>query len=1327
MSGNPFVGPRPYRQDEPLFGRDAEAELLVDLLIGARVLVIQSPSGAGKSSLLEALLKPLVRERGFRLTPTCQVSWREHGDTLAPALPSLNPLVKDACLQLLGQERVTGDPGLRDVVAHLEGGPAGTPEDDQGLLLVFDQCEKLFQRSRTVRSEALLRGFFGQVSEVLRHPRRIAVFALRHEYRAALDAYAGLVPTGFSNTYTLDFLRCPQAQEVLEKTFASRGVEVTREAVAVLLNEQRRLVATRSLAAGTHAAIQPDDLSVFVEPLHLQAHGFRLWHWLEVRHEGRVPGRVDAGDLAGMPSVADALGDYYDETVKSVAAESRARERDLRDWIGCELIDPSGVRRLTSKPPPGGAKATQALERLYLVRSEARNDVVWLELSHDRLAEPARERNLRRLQDFQRRAASYAQTHFVELLLDGKDLERAVAWKQANPDEVNEDDNRLLTDSQQAEREAARGRRRRTQLALGVLCTLVAILAGLVALSIRLNTLRNEAREARERADQALLASRSHAMSQRALDLSTAGPASDTAMLLAVQAERYARQHMKTVTTPNDSGAGALAPAQPSALFQLALSVTDAAVRHPPSGFSSRLLGEVPGVSAAAADATGVLAATGDNSGGVGLWRRTAGGWEPEARWVVPGSGQAIGQVAMDPQGLWLAALTRGDEARQPGGDLWVLRHVPGSLSAEGSASLASGVTAVAVKADASLGPVVVTGDAAGQVVVRWRVAGPGSWTAQPLAPAPGDTSVNAVVVGSSLRTVAAASSGRIRLWRGIVGRGGQAAVSEELVVGAGEPEFAQVRALALTADERELWAAGDILRQDSRDAAVDTVAKWDISRGPGRFVEAHPVAEVLSTLALIGGGRTVAAGALHSGSIRMWTGAAAGPPMRAHQGGTVALLDVPPEGFLSVGTDGMARLWLPPLAARHCPAGIKVGDWVGGIATLGTGGPNGVAVALTTTKGDARLEAVPVRGPELLGAERDGVCSAPTLTPIEGSKAGGAGQGTRWRRMPFAADSASRSVAVGTSTTDNRVVVYRVADRGAAAPELTRLAWSVRGARPANALSFTPGGERLLAASETGIDVLRLAGSTLLGERPIVPPRIVGPAREDVNVTALAASGSWIAAGTSSPGVVWLWPTSMLDAGAAAATPREFRLPAGEKSEVRVVAFSPDGQHLAAGLNDGRVALWETALGGDARLSRASGGSVNTVAFSPEGDILAAASRDGVVRQWELGFEHEGHPADIGRLRTWVLESRVNDGAISALAFTPDGRSILSGGGGNVWRATPNMAGLFRDLCTLAGRNLTRSEWVEFVSDDPGSYECTCPQFGPGRGILSCPGTGTP
>jgi ABC-type lipoprotein export system ATPase subunit len=53
---NPFVGPRAFRRGEPLYGRDNEMLDLVDLLIAERVVLVYSPSGAGKTSLIQAAL-----------------------------------------------------------------------------------------------------------------------------------------------------------------------------------------------------------------------------------------------------------------------------------------------------------------------------------------------------------------------------------------------------------------------------------------------------------------------------------------------------------------------------------------------------------------------------------------------------------------------------------------------------------------------------------------------------------------------------------------------------------------------------------------------------------------------------------------------------------------------------------------------------------------------------------------------------------------------------------------------------------------------------------------------------------------------------------------------------------------------------------------------------------------------------------------------------------------------------------------------------------------------------------------------------------------------
>ena len=59
---NPYVGPRPFQTGETLYGRDREILELLDLLIAERIVLLYSPSGAGKTSLIQAGLLPKLEE-----------------------------------------------------------------------------------------------------------------------------------------------------------------------------------------------------------------------------------------------------------------------------------------------------------------------------------------------------------------------------------------------------------------------------------------------------------------------------------------------------------------------------------------------------------------------------------------------------------------------------------------------------------------------------------------------------------------------------------------------------------------------------------------------------------------------------------------------------------------------------------------------------------------------------------------------------------------------------------------------------------------------------------------------------------------------------------------------------------------------------------------------------------------------------------------------------------------------------------------------------------------------------------------------------------------
>jgi WD40 repeat protein len=105
-------------------------------------------------------------------------------------------------------------------------------------------------------------------------------------------------------------------------------------------------------------------------------------------------------------------------------------------------------------------------------------------------------------------------------------------------------------------------------------------------------------------------------------------------------------------------------------------------------------------------------------------------------------------------------------------------------------------------------------------------------------------------------------------------------------------------------------------------------------------------------------------------------------------------------------------------------------------------------------------------------------------------------------------------------------------------------------------------------------------------------------------------------------------------------------------------VVFSPDGKTLASAEEMGQVVLWDAVTGKKiAELGRHDGTiscypHVRQVAFAPDGRTLASCGWDGAVRLWDT-LRHQP-------LR--VLRSA--DTAVSAIAFTPDGRRLVSGGG---------------------------------------------------------------
>ena len=119
-------------------------------------------------------------------------------------------------------------------------------------------------------------------------------------------------------------------------------------------------------------------------------------------------------------------------------------------------------------------------------------------------------------------------------------------------------------------------------------------------------------------------------------------------------------------------------------------------------------------------------------------------------------------------------------------------------------------------------------------------------------------------------------------------------------------------------------------------------------------------------------------------------------------------------------------------------------------------------------------------------------------------------------------------------------------------------------------------------------------------------------------------------------------------------------------------VCFSPDGARLATACDDGGVRIWRAADGILEREFRDSKDRVPQLAFDPEGRRLAAAVRNGAILVWKL---------DTGECETWRA---VTHSPLRAVRFSSDGRWLLAAGANRtleIWDAASG-----RLEATLAG-----------------------------------------
>ncbi|QDL10614.1 hypothetical protein DP113_24260 [Brasilonema octagenarum UFV-E1] len=72
-----------------------------------------------------------------------------------------------------------------------------------------------------------------------------------------------------------------------------------------------------------------------------------------------------------------------------------------------------------------------------------------------------------------------------------------------------------------------------------------------------------------------------------------------------------------------------------------------------------------------------------------------------------------------------------------------------------------------------------------------------------------------------------------------------------------------------------------------------------------------------------------------------------------------------------------------------------------------------------------------------------------------------------------------------------------------------------------------------------------------------------------------------------------------------------------GHNDEINDLSFSHDGKMIATASNDSTVILWRTSDGNRSKILRGHSGAVYSVSFSPDSKTIASASKDNTVKLW--------------------------------------------------------------------------------------------------------------